>query len=67
MDNIKFELNELESKRAREFAKRHENCHEDSAGLKLRLIIVPTRLGDIIDMNCMGCGSQESITDMKKF
>ena len=53
MGNIVFELNELESQRAREFAKEHEHCHEGTMGDKLLFSFIPTRIGDIIQIHCM--------------
>ena len=67
MGNIVFELNELESQRAREFAKEHEHCHEGTMGDKLLFSFIPTRIGDIIQIHCMACGTHEEITDMEKF
>ena len=64
----KFEMTEVESARADEFLKEHAGCRSGGAfGEKIIVSFIPTSMGDIVEMRCMGCRDMKDITDMEKF
>lgn len=66
--SFRFEMTELETKRTDEFLKKHKNCRGGGAfGEKIIVSFIPTSLGDIVELRCMGCGAMLDVTEMEKF
>ena len=36
-------------------------------GIKFIVSFIPTSMGDIVELRCMGCGAMLDITEMEKF
>lgn len=64
--NIVFELNEIESERARVFIKEHTACPSRSMGEKFIISFMPSTLGDLVRICCLSCGAEKEITDTDK-
>lgn len=70
--NIRFELNDTESERARDFMKEH-NHREDfkrqgkmlfsALGMQFTYKITPGGLGPVVGIRCNECGEAKEITD----
>jgi len=67
IENIVFELNDVESERARAFVKKHDSCPSRSMGEKIVVSFMPSSLGDLVNICCCACGVREDITDTDKF
>lgn len=65
--NVTFELNQLESKRCKEFTQEHSTCSGGSMGEKFEVSFIPTGMGDCITIKCLSCGIKKDITDTTKF
>lgn len=72
MDLIKFELDEVETARAREFYENHKNCCYDvlgkenfsSIGGGFSFTISPTGLGNCVSIRCNSCYETKEITNV---
>ena len=67
-----FELDEVETKRAREFIAKHDHHEEFKAagkmcfstlGMQFTYTITPGGLGPLVSIKCNHCGESENITD----
>ena len=62
---MKFELNETESKKAKEFLEkhRHPEVYKGAIGGHINFIFTPTSIGDACIIHCDICDKKENITD----
>ena len=61
---MKFELNDLEEEKAKEFKEKHKDCFVQSTiGGQFSYIFTPTGIGYGISIKCEICGEFEDITD----
>ena len=62
---MKFELNETESKKAKEFLEkhRHPEVNKGAIGGHINFIFTPTSIGDACTIKCTICDAEENITD----
>lgn len=76
MDNLKFDLNNVETERAVSFIEKH-NHHEEfikegrlafsTLGMQFTYMITPGGLGNSVQIKCNHCGAQEDITDISNW
>lgn len=75
-NNIRFELNEVETERAKAFMKKHNHDEEFRAQGKLAFSTIgqqftyeinPSSIGNFITIKCNHCGESEDITDTDNF
>ena len=62
---MKFELNEIESERAKEFLEkhRHPEIYKGAIGGHINFIFTPTSINDACTIHCSICDEKENITD----
>lgn len=62
---IEFKLNEKETKAAEKFITkhRHSDVYKGAIGGHIEYRIIPTSLGDTINIYCHVCNMEENITD----
>lgn len=62
---MKFELNETEFKKAKEFLEkhRHPEVYKGAIGGHINFIFTPTSIGDACTIHCSICDEKENITD----
>lgn len=72
MDKIKFQLNDVESERAKEFMKKHNHNAEllkegkmgfTALGMQFTYEITPGSFGPTVVIRCNYCKTEENITD----
>ena len=73
MDNINFELDEVESQRAADFITQHNHQKElkregklafTTLGMQFSYIITPGGLGNDVIIKCNYCGVEKNITNV---
>ena len=62
---MKFELNEVETKRAKTFQEqhRHPEVYKGAIGGHINFIFTPTSISDACTIHCSICDEKENITD----
>jgi hypothetical protein len=62
---MKFELNEVETERAKAFQRkhRHPEVYKGAIGGHINYIFTPTSIGDACSIHCSICDEKENITD----
>jgi hypothetical protein len=72
-ENIKFELNDIETQRALLFMKEHDHRYDlkkdgklsfSTLGMQFTYIITPGGLGDCVTIKCNYCDESRVITDI---
>ena len=62
--NVRFSLDEKESKEYKDFCKKHRECEFTSTtGGKISITFTPTGFGNIVSVKCSGCGEIKDITN----
>ena len=69
---MKFELNEIETKNARNFLTQHQECewngeNPPAIGGKFSYIFTRTGIGTAVCIRCNCCGVMQEITDTSKW
>ena len=60
----KFEMNDVELKRAEVFADQHRSCISRSAtSEKFQYTFIPGGIGMCVSIKCLICGSENNLTD----
>lgn len=61
----KFELNEVEKKRAEKFIKKHlhPETNHGAIGGHISYTFIPTGIGNAVTIKCGDCDKEENITD----
>ena len=59
-----FGVNEVENQRMAKFCEEHhKHAHAGVAGEYVRVLFMPTGLGNIVGIQCLTCGAVEDVTD----